>query len=342
MPREQHPEPFWRKQTACYYVQIGTKQHRLSKDRDEAYRLYHELMCRPPEQPAVKTGPSAFVVEILDAFLDWTKAHQAEKTYTWHRDNIQNFVAAIPKTLTVAELRPYHVTRVMDAHANWSSSTKNGFARSVQRGMRWAEGQGLIDRTPIPKVEKPSPEGREIVITPEEFDDLLGRFPDQEFRDLLITAWETGCRPQELTKVEARNVDLANDRWVFTIKQSKGKKASRIVYLTGRAVEITRRLAEKFPTGKLFRNADGEPWDKNAINSRFIRKKKALGRKLCLYNIRHSFAQRMLLAGIDAVIVAMWLGHRDVATLARTYQHLQQRPEFLHEKLRQANLVLNA
>ena len=49
MPREQHPEPFWRKQTKCYYVQIGKKQHRLSKDRDEAYRLYHELMAKPPE-----------------------------------------------------------------------------------------------------------------------------------------------------------------------------------------------------------------------------------------------------------------------------------------------------
>ena len=45
----------------------------------------------------------------------------------------------------------------------------------------------------------------------------------------------------------------------------------------------------------------------------------------------------MLLAGVDAIIVSMWLGHKDVGTLAKTYQHLQQRPEFLHEKLRQAN-----
>ena len=52
MTRVQHPEPFWRKQTQCYHVQIGKKQHRLSNDRDEAYQFYHELMSRPPEVQA--------------------------------------------------------------------------------------------------------------------------------------------------------------------------------------------------------------------------------------------------------------------------------------------------
>jgi integrase len=338
MPRKKRPEPFWREQTRCYYVQLGKKQHRLDPDESTAWRLYHELMAKPPEEkPQIVTGPAATVVEILDAFLEWTNTNQAPKTYRWHKDHIQNFVSGIPKGLLVTELKPYHVTRIMDARTTWSNSTKNGFARSVQRGMKWAEKQGLIERTPIPQVEKPARESREVVITPEEFEDLLRRFPDQEFRDVLITCWETGCRPQEMMKVEARHVDLANNRWVFRLKESKGKKFTRIVYLSDRAAEITRRLVAEHPTGTLFRNADGEPWDKNAINRRFHRKKKALGRKLCLYHIRHSFATRMLLSGVDAIVVSMWLGHKDVSTLAKVYQHLQQRPEFLHDKLRQAN-----
>jgi integrase len=302
-PRKQNREPFWRSVRNCWYVHVGTRQYRLSPDKDEAWRLWHEMMARPPEErKPIPSGPSALVVELLDAFLEWTKNNQAPKTYRWHRDNIQNFVSEIPPTMTVAELKPYHVTRVMDAKDTWSNSTKNGFARSVQRGMKWAEKQGLIERTPIPQVEKPGRESREVVITPEEFDDLLARFPDQEFGDVLITCWETGCRPQEMMRVEARHVDLTNARWVFRLKESKGKKFTRIVYLTERAAEITRRLVSEHPTGPLFRNADGEPWDKNAINRRFHRKKKALGRKLCLYHIRHSFATRMLLAGVDALI----------------------------------------
>ena len=328
------PQPFWREQTRCFYVQIGKKQHRLDPDEAEAYRLYHELMAKPPEE-RVASLPSAsgLVIPILDAFLDWTETHQAEKTYRWHRDHIQNFVKGIPRMLTLDELKPYHVTQVMGSHEGWSASTKNGFARSIQRSMNWAVDQGLIERSPLPKVQKPAAESREVVISPDEFEDLLGRFPDQEFRDLLSTVWESGCRPQELFAVEARHVDLANKRWTFKIKESKGKRRARHVYLSDKALEITKRLMEAHPVGPLFRNADGEPWNKDTVNRRFVRKKKALGRKLCLYHIRHSFCQRMLLEGKDLLTVSLLMGHTSPAMVMKHYQHLQKNPEFLSNAL---------
>jgi integrase len=337
MPRmKKVPEPFWRTERNCWFVQIGKKQHRLDPDEETAKRLYHELMSRPPDMPVVKAGPSAFVVEILDAFLDWTKKRHAEKTYTWHRDHVQTFVAGIPKTLTVADLKPHHVTRVMDAHENWSASTKNGFARSIQRGMMWAERQGLIDRTPIPRLEKPTPESREVVITPTEFEGLLALFSDQVFRDLLVMAWETGARPSELFMVEAHHVDLVNKRWVFKIKESKGKKKARYVYLSDKAMEITARLMETYPSGPLLRNEDGTAWMKDTVNTRFVRKKKALGRKLCLYHIRHSFCQRLLLEGKDLLTVSLLMGHTSPAMVMRHYQHLQKNPAFLRDALNSA------
>lgn len=344
------PKPFYRKPLKKWYVQIKGKQHPLGDEAEpkldkankpippkDVVDRYHKLMAAKDELPEVKSVRSEFVIAIFEQFLEWTQIHQAKKTYEWHRDNLQVLSEALPRNLKVADLKPYHVTRVMDAQTGWANNTKNGFARSAQRAMKWAEKQGIIDRTPIPHVEKPAREAREDVITPEEFEVLLSWFPDQDFRDVLITAWETGCRPPELMKVEARHVDLANNRWVFPVKQSKGKKQPRIVYLSDRAAEITRRLVVQHPTGKLFRNSDGEPWKKNAINCRFHRKHKRFGKKYCLYTFRHSFATRMLLSGVDAIIVSMWLGHRDVSTLAKTYQHLQHRPEFLHDKLRQAN-----
>jgi hypothetical protein len=82
VPRK-HPKPFWRDARQCYFVQIGKKQVRLSPDRDEAFRLYHELMTRPPEQPpaAVATATPHLVVEILDEFLEWSAKHTAPRTY---------------------------------------------------------------------------------------------------------------------------------------------------------------------------------------------------------------------------------------------------------------------
>src|SRR5207245_2252568 len=113
--------------------------------------------------------------------------------------------------------------------------------------------------------------------------------------------WETGCRPNELFRVESRHVDETNKLWTFLVKESKGKKKNRVVHLSDVAWEITKRLKGAYPTGPLFRNAAGTPWDKDTVNRRFLRKKKALGRKLCLYHLRHSFCQRLLLEGTDVL-----------------------------------------
>jgi hypothetical protein len=43
---------------------------------------------------------------------------------------------------------------------------------------------------------------------------ILANTRDRAFCDLLISTWESGCRPQESLRVEARHVDLANQRWV--------------------------------------------------------------------------------------------------------------------------------
>lgn len=104
--------------------------------------------------------------------------------------------------------------------------------------------------------------------------------PDADFRDLQVVSWETGCRPQEWLRVEAHNVDLANSRWVF--KEGEGKVAAtsvvRVVYLTERAVAITRRRMLKYPEGPLFRNLRGEPWTTDAVNCGFSRIQIRLGK----------------------------------------------------------------
>lgn len=45
------PKPFFRSARNAWFVQVGTRQIRLSGDRDEAFRRYHELMAAPAEPP---------------------------------------------------------------------------------------------------------------------------------------------------------------------------------------------------------------------------------------------------------------------------------------------------
>ena len=174
MRRDQHPEPFWRAARQCWFVQIGKKQHKLHSDRDEAYRLYHELMSRDPEEPAsVNPVPSGSVVELLDAFLDWTRKNKAPRTYGSYTEMIQVFVDAIPATLSIAELKPYHVTLAMESRPQWGNNTRNDFITTVKRAFNWALDEEIIDRSPLARMKKPAREAREEALSPAEYAEVM-------------------------------------------------------------------------------------------------------------------------------------------------------------------------
>ena len=148
-----------------------------------------------------------------------------------------------------------------------------------------------------------------------------------------MVAWECGPRPQELLRIEARHVDLKNGRWLFPKNEAKGKRRARVVYLTESAIEISTRLMVKHPDGPLFRNTQGRPWKPCSANCRFQRLKKKLGTKYCLYAFRHSYATRLLQSGVDALTVAVLMGHSDTSMLGKVYQHLSHDPSHLREQL---------
>src|SRR5207302_34650 len=112
----------------------------------------------------------------------------------------------------------------------------------------------------IARIEKPRAGKRNLVIEEAGFETILKAVKDQLFRDLLQVAWETGARPQELLRVEARHVDAPHSRWVFPPEEAKVKSHPRVVYLSETAMTITQRLVQLWPEGPLFRNEDGNPW----------------------------------------------------------------------------------
>ena len=226
-----------------------------------------------------------------------------------------------------------------------------------------------------------------MLVTPEIFEQILRLVRKQPFRDLLVATWETGCRPQESLAVEARHVDLPNARWVFPADESKGEQWPRIIYLTDKALEITKRLMKRHPRGPIFRNTSGKPWTTDAVNCCFTALQHRMGRedikrrgieidteavramipslkptaridgvlrakapneleqearrkyrlklaakhapKYCLYHLRHSWLDRALKRGVDALTAAILMGHRDPSTIAKVYQHLAQSPDYL-------------
>lgn len=325
------PKPWYRKDRKSWFVTIDGRRHNLGPNRKLAFQSFHEMMARPQKREV----PSESMAATIDLFLDWALRHRAKRTYEWYLQRTQWFLATVGD-LTIGQLKPYHVQQWIDAHPSWSDTHRRGCIIAVQRPLRWAVKMGYIDSNPLEHIEKPQAGRRDEIVTEDEFNAIMELVRDDPFRELLTTAWETGCRPQELFRVEARHVDLEHGRWVFPKEEAKGKKRIRIVYLPEKSLAITRRLMLKSPEGPIFRNTRGTPWCAYSTGCRFLRLQKQLGRRYCLYLLRHSFATRLLERGVDALTVSVLLGHSDTTMLGKVYQHLSHNPAHLKEQLNRA------
>jgi integrase len=339
------PKPFFRSARNCWFVQIGGKQVRLHPDEAEAMRLYHELMASRAK-PGVTNPISAradgalSVAEVFDKFLDWCGRHREARTFSWYRDHIQSFLDHLGRAagLPAPALKPYMVVAWADTHAEWGGAYRRGAITAVQRPLNWAVKLGHLDANPVRHIEKPRPTRRENAVTAADWGRIKAHYPEGDpFAGLLEFAWETGARPQEAKRIEARHLQLARQRVVFPAEEAKGRKRPRVIHLTPRAAQIVAPLAADHPEGPLFLNEDGHPWTAQAMSCRFGRLKKHLGVKFAAYDFRHGFCERLLECGADHLTVAELLGHADGRMVATVYSHLGTADRHLRETLRRAS-----
>jgi len=148
----------------------------------------------------------------------------------------------------------------------------------VKRCLNWSVKQGFLEVNPVATLEIPSADHKEVVFSLDDITKLLSYIRNPCLRDLVITTWETGCRPQESLRVEARHVDHEHQRWVIPKRESKTKRLTRVVYLNERAMKITKELTKLHPEGPIFRNSNGKPWTTEAVNCAFQGLRQRMGK----------------------------------------------------------------
>jgi len=348
------PKPYYKKTHKAWYVNLGPGRRpvKLGGDEDKAYQEYHRLMAG---RQAVL--PNCTILDLSQRFMDHHKAHSAPRTVKFYYDALDSFTQYWG-SLKVADLKPYHVQEWIDrCHKTVRRAAKVGdkyvsrdtgrpttdghrrnLIRAVKACFRWAEDQEYIDRSPIRKVKVPParPRGDEAYLLPEQWDKLVAAVKDQPFLDMLTTLKETGCRPQEARRVEARHLDRAGQCWVFPKDESKGKRQARIVHLTDGVFALCCRLALKHPSGPLFRNRRGNPWTASGLAYRCYRMSEKLGFALTPYSVRHTFATEAIIRGVDLQTIATLMGHVDLKMLSIIYQHVRRRADHLKAGLRKA------
>jgi site-specific recombinase XerD len=164
-------------------------------------------------------------------------------------------------------------------------------------------------------------------LTDPEIDALLGA-PDQRTwigrrdRAMFALAIETGLRVSELTSLRCADTHLGTAAHIAC--HGKGRK-DRITPLTKPTAAVLRSwLYERggLPADPLFPTSRGAPLTRDAV-ARRLTKHAASGAEICAtlrgknvtpHVLRHTAAMRLLHAGVDTTVIALWLGHESVET----------------------------
>jgi len=156
----------------------------------------------------------------------------------------------------------------------------------------------------------------------------LGTWTGRRDRALLVLAAQTGLRASELTGLDCGDLQLGKGPHVSCL--GKGRK-QRITPLTsGTVAVVSSWLAERGAQAAepLFPTSIGRALGRDGLERR-IAKHVAVAAKRCpslrekkvtAHVLRHTAAMRLLQAGVDTSVIALWLGHEQVET-TQIYLH---------------------
>ncbi|HVA19025.1 MAG TPA: tyrosine-type recombinase/integrase [Solirubrobacteraceae bacterium] len=145
---------------------------------------------------------------------------------------------------------------------------------------------------------------------------------------IIMLAAQTGLRASEITALTCSDVHLGTGAHLSTL--GKGRK-QRITPLTRETVAVIRAwLSERAgnESDPLFPTSTGRRLTRHALERR-IAKHAAHAAKHCLslrnkkitpHVLRHTAAMRLLRAGVDITVIALWLGHEQAET-TQIYLH---------------------
>jgi integrase len=201
----------------------------------------------------------------------------------------------------------------------------------VKAVFAWARKQGLVSTDPLFALEKPPMSSRPRCSGRAELDQIRPWVRSKEFLAYLEVLAACGCRPSELSRLEARDLRPDLMAGVLDVHKNSGRKqGARVVYFSAAAWKLVEERARLRPTGPLFRTRRDRPWSDSARNTQ-IRGIRARAKRAGValpsfnsYSFRHGFITDGLENGATASELAALVGNSS-REIDRTYDHLRKR-----------------
>ncbi|MGH8301600.1 MAG: tyrosine-type recombinase/integrase [Steroidobacteraceae bacterium] len=273
--------------------------------------------------------------------------HASQHTIAAYRDTIRlllRFAAehagTPPSDLDIDDLNAPLIGAFLDhlEHERGNSArTRNARLAAIRALFRYAALKHPEHADTIQRVLSIPPKRFERALvsflTEPELDALLNA-PDRETwtgrRDhaLILLAAQTGLRASELIGLTRLDLHLGRGPHVKCV--GKGRK-QRMTPLTASTVAILREWLREREGGTddpLFPSRTGTPLSRDALEHRLAHHAAAAARlcpqlnnkRITAHVLRHTAAMRLLQAGVDTSVIALWLGHEQAET-TQIYLH---------------------
>jgi site-specific recombinase XerD len=247
---------------------------------------------------------------------DMQVRHLAPKTQSSYIQQVFAFARHFgksPELLGPEDIRTYQLYLIQDKRLSASSLTiataALRFLYRITLKRTWS-----VEAIPMPRVPHRLP----VILSRQEVAGLLDCVTDAGQHAILTTAYATGLRLSELTRLRVADID--SQRMTLRVEQGKGNK-DRYVMLSPRLLEELRRWwrQTRSPLWLFPGTRPEEPICKGAVQKacQQARHRAGLEKHITPHSLRHAFATHLLEAGTDLRTIQLLLGHRSLATTAR-------------------------
>lgn len=258
---------------------------------------------------------SVFFFELVEDYLKYAKDnHKApERSEVACKEFRKSF-----RNEDVNDINPWNIEQYKSKRKNigLKPSTINRELSILKRifslGVIWNK----VKKNPVVGVNFFTiPPKRPIVVEEKEFLKLYNAAPEH-LKPILYVAYDTGMRKGEILKLKWDDLDLVNK---FIVVRDSKNSESRKIPISNKLINMLLTLKENNKGEYLFCYNDNKPI--KDIKRSFNTALRNSGIQKCTFHdLRHSFASRATMAGIDPFTVQELMGHKSVE-MTKRYSH---------------------
>ncbi len=317
------------KRNGIYYVEYsdsGNKTKRIStrkRLKHEAHEFLRTFDQQMKLRREVERTPISLEV-FIQQFLDYSQTVHTVKTTRAFRVTFRmlekKFAGIQLSELKTSDLDRYFSSRIHESSFYAARkdyiNLNSAFNKAVRDGQLRANPCKGIGRIRIP-------EKLPLFLSREEFQVLLAVIDNDEMKELVVFAANTGCRQGEIINLRWNEVDLKGCRMTLGNREHLTKsKRVRSIPLNKLALEVLEKRKDKSVSELVFA-LDGSPIDPTRLSKRFKKyvKRAKLNDGLHFHSLRHSFASWLVMQGVSLFQVQKLLGHT-TPTTTQIYAHL--------------------